>query len=237
MWLTGGPDAGRSVELPLGGHLVGRAGTCALTIDDPTVEAHHALLEVSEHGVEIVQLAGRLPVRVSTTHLEIGDSRVDLRPPAAAIGIVLGVTICDPLTGGGGEPVIVAADSLAIVDDHPEFARARSVVRSLASQAEMLGLTIPAHVISAPGDPVLDDHPAVLEIGTRWRARWTLQGVSTRLHAAGMSQVFMNSEARRSAIFQPSSVRSKRSANSPTRYVTSGSPDRAPATISTVVVA
>jgi len=158
---------------------------CAVTIADPAIEAHHALLEISDDGVELVQLAGRLPVMVATTHLEIGDTRIDLRPPAVGVGLVLGVTICDPLTGGGGAPVVLEADSLAIVDDHPEFARARAIVRSLTSQAEVLGITLPAHLITVAGDPALDDYPALLEIGARWRARWTTHGATVRLHAAG----------------------------------------------------
>ena len=99
IWVTAGPDAGWSVALPLGRHLVGRAMGCAVAIADPAIEAHHALLEIDEDGVELVQLAGRLPVRVATTHLEIGDTRLDLSPPATASGLVMGVTICDPLTG------------------------------------------------------------------------------------------------------------------------------------------
>jgi hypothetical protein len=204
IWVTAGPDAGWSVELPRGRHLVGRSRTCALTIDDPSVEAHHALLEISDDGVDLVQLAGRLPVRVATAHVEIGDSRLELRPPATPIGVVLGITICDPLTGVGGEPVVLDVDSVAIVDDNAEFARSRAIARSLASQADALGLTTPRCVLAAPGDPLLDDHPAILEIGARWRARWTVRDVSKRLHAAGMCQVFTNSDARRSAIFQPS---------------------------------
>ena len=141
--------------------------------------------------------------------------------------------------------MLLDRDSLAIVDHHPQLARAGAILRSLESQADALGLTPPACLLAAPDDPALDEHTAVLAIGARWRGRFTCGGQSVRLHAAGMSQVFMNSEPRRSAINQPSSVRSKRSANSPTAWcalgitpnVTSGASDRVPETISTVVVA
>jgi hypothetical protein len=43
-------------------------------------------------------------------------------------------------------------------------------------------------MLTAPGDPVLDDCRAMLEIGARWRARWTCRGRSVRLHAAGVSE-------------------------------------------------
>jgi len=158
---------------------------CAVTIADPAIEAHHALLEIDEDGVELVQLAGRLPVRLAKIHLEIGDTRMDLRPPAVGVGLVLGVTNCDPLTGGGGEPAVIDADSLAIVDDHPEFIHAHAIVRSLASQADALGLTTPDWVFATSADALLDDYPALLEIGARWRARWTTHDSTVRLHAAG----------------------------------------------------
>lgn len=220
-----------------------------MVIDDPAVEAHHLLLDIDdEDRFEVVQLAGRMSVDVSTTHVEIGDSRINLCPtgshPTHVAGLVLGVTVADPLCGGGGEPVVFESDSLAIVDEHPDLSGANAIVRSLASQAAALGLTVPAHVAASPDDPVLDGHPAILEVGARWRARLTCGDQSVRLHAAGMRQVFMNSDARRSAILQPSAVRSKRSANSPTAWCGLGmtpnatsSSDWVPATINTVVVA
>ena len=209
------------------------------------------LMTIDDEGsVDITQLAGRAPVAIRSTHVEIGDSRLDLRTSPAVAGLVLGLSVPDPLRcEHAGQPVLLDVDSLAIVDDHPTLARGRAVVRSLQSQAATQGLTTPDHVLTAPDDPLLESCLALLEIGARWRARWmpdmTRPEQIVRLHAAGMAQVFMNSDARRSAMRQPSSVRTNRSANSPTTWrslgtmpnVTSGSSDRVPATISTTVVA
>ena len=224
-----------------------------MVIDDPAVEPYHVLLTIDHGGgvdiVDVVQLAGRTPVASAASHVDVGDSRLDLGTRSHVAGLVLGVTVPDPLDGGGGEPVLLDVDALGIVDVHPELARGLAIVRSLHSQAATQGVTAPAYVLTAPGDPAIDECTAVLEIGARWRARWTPDvsqpAHSIRLHAAGVSQVFMNSDARRSAIRQPSSVRSNRSANSPTVWcslgtipnVTSGSSVRVPATISTAVVA
>ena len=248
--MTAGPDAGWWAELQAGRHLVGRARECAVVIHDPAVEPYHVLLHIDDEGpADVVQLAGRTPVATLATHVEIGDSRLDVGSRSRLTGLVLGVTLPDPLDGGGGEPVVVDVDTLAIVDANPELARGEAVIRSLHAQAARQGFTVPAFVLTSPDDPALDGCTSILELGARWRARWTPDVSkpehSLRLHAAGMSQVVMNSDARRSAIRQPSSVRSKRSANSPTVWcslgtipnVTSGSSERVPATINTVVVA
>lgn len=247
--MTAGPDAGWWAELQPGRHLVGRARDCAVVIHDAAVEPYHVLLEIGRDGdFDVLQLAGRTPVATGTSHIDVGDSRLDLGSRSPVTGLVLGVTTPDPLEGGGGEVVLLEVDALGIVDVHPDLAHGLAIVRSLHSQAASQGVTAPAFVLTAPGDPAIDECTAVLEIGARWRARWTpdvSQPHSIRLHAAGVSQVFMNSDARRSAIRQPSPVRSNRSANSPTVWcslgtipnVTSGSSVRVPATISTVVVA
>ena len=209
--MTAGPDAGRWMELHPGRHLLGRDRRCAVVVDDPAVEAHHVLLDIDDDDrLDVIQLAGRIPVVHATTHLEIGDSRIDLTPNRVSDGgreLLLGITVETPLGQGSGMPVLLDSDSLAIVDDHPDFTRARAILRSLSAQAAALGRAMPAHQLALSGDSLLDDHPAVLELGARWRARWTCRGQSVRLHAAGMSQVFMNNDARRSAIRQPSSVR------------------------------
>ena len=249
--VTAGPDAGWEIELEAGRHLVGRARHCAVVIDDPAVEANHVLLEIHDHGrVDVVQLAGRVPVATSRSYVELGDTRLDLVPPSPVAGLMIGLTLPDPMGGRlGGEPVVLDGDVMAVVDDHPELARGEAVVRSLRSQAAAQGLTTPAYVLTAPGDPALEGCPAILQMGARWRAHWT-PDVSQpqhalRLHAAGTSQVFITSDARRSAIRQPSAVRTNVSANSPTVWrslgttpnVASGSSEREPDTISTTVVA
>jgi hypothetical protein len=189
--VTAGPDAGWEIELEAGRHLVGRARHCTVVIDDPAVEPYHVLLTIEhEGGVDVVQLAGRTPVASAVSHIDVGDSRLDLGSPSQMTGLVLGVTVPDPLDGGGGEPVLLEVDALGIVDVHPELARGLAIVRSLHAQAASQGLTVPAFVITVPDDPALEDCTAMLELGARWRARWTPDVSrperSIRLHAAGM---------------------------------------------------
>ena len=190
--MTAGPDAGWWAELQAGRHLVGRARECAVVIHDPAVEPYHVLLEIDRHGdFDVLQLAGRTPVATGASHIDVGDSRLDLgsRPPVT--GLVLGVTAPDLLEGGGGEPVLLGVDALAIVDVHPDLARGEAIVRSLHSQAAAQGLTVPQCTIAMPDDPGLEDCTALLELGARWRGRWTLDvsqpHLAVRLHAAGMS--------------------------------------------------
>ena len=193
--MTAGPDAGWWAELQAGRHLVGRARDCAVVIDDPAVEPYHVLLTIDHGGgvdiVDVVQLAGRTPVASAASHIDVGDSRLDLRTRSRVAGLVLGVTVPDPLDGGGGEPVLVEVDALGIVDVHPELARGLAIVRSLHSQAAEQGRTVPPCMIAMPDDPGLEDCTAMLELGARWRGRWTpdvsLPHLAVRLHAAGMS--------------------------------------------------
>ena len=91
---------------------------------------------------------------ISVTRGSISD------PGRNVAGLVLGVTVPDLLGDGGGEPVVLRVDSLAIVDDHPELARGHAILRSLHAQAEQRGLTTPAHLLTAPGDPALDGYSA-----------------------------------------------------------------------------
>ncbi|WP_420451481.1 FtsK/SpoIIIE domain-containing protein [Ilumatobacter sp.] len=73
-----------------GRHLVGRAPHAALRIDDPTVEAHHAVLVVGDGGeVDLVQLTGAVPIRRedgagAMLSLRIGSSTVALRTAVGA---------------------------------------------------------------------------------------------------------------------------------------------------------
>ena len=189
--VTAGPDAGWEIELEAGRHLVGRAWHCAVVIDDPSVEAHHVLLEIDcEGGVDVVQLAGRAPVAIAASHIDLGDSRLELGSGSHVAGLVLGVTVADPLGNGqGGEPVSLEVDTLGVVDDHPDLQRGLAIVRSLHAQAARQGLTVPACVLTAPDDPAFDGCTSILEIGARWRGRWTPHvsqpHLSVRLHVAG----------------------------------------------------
>jgi hypothetical protein len=191
--VTAGPDAGWEAELRAGRHIVGRSRHCAVVIDDPMVEPYHVLLTIDdEGGVDVVQLAGRPPVATAASQMDLGDSRLEFGPRSQVAGLVLGVTVSDPLEGGGGEWVVVDVHTLAIVDDHPKFARGQAIVHSLNSQAAQQGLTAPDVVLTAPGDPTLEGCASILELGARWRARWTPDvsqpHLSVRLHVAGRAK-------------------------------------------------
>ena len=61
-WETG-PDAGGTRRLDTGRHLVGRARTAAVRCDDPSLEPHHALLELHADGtLQLTQLTGFVPL-------------------------------------------------------------------------------------------------------------------------------------------------------------------------------
>ena len=169
--MTAGPDAGWEIELRAGRHLVGRARHCAVVIDDPAVEPYHVLLTIDHEGGSTSSNSRgehrSQPRRVTWMSATRGSS---LGTRSQVAGLVLGVTVPDPLDGGGGEPVVVDVDTLAIVDDHPELARGQAIVRSLQLTGGKQGLTAPDCVLTAPGDPALDDCTSILEIGARWRA-------------------------------------------------------------------
>jgi DNA segregation ATPase FtsK/SpoIIIE, S-DNA-T family len=87
-----GPDAGGTVMLGHGTHIVGRAPSVAVRCDDEALEPHHVLLDISADGVSVRQLTGRIPVRVdraaigdsamivATAQLEVGHSVLAVRP-------------------------------------------------------------------------------------------------------------------------------------------------------------
>ncbi len=59
-----GPDAGRTIRLPPGRFLVGRARGVG-RIADPSIEAHHLSLQIDPLGaVAVTQLAGRVPAHI-----------------------------------------------------------------------------------------------------------------------------------------------------------------------------
>jgi hypothetical protein len=205
--LVAGPDAGRRVVLEAGRHLVGRSTGCSVVIDDASIEAHHLMIDVSgPANVELVQLAGRVPLlvdgeaagagrRLRVAHsIEVGDTRLEL-PESDVHGrrlpgvVELGVTV-DALAA----PVTLTAfegSVVGIVDLDPAAGVARSVARSIASQVLRAGpiLAMPELVLALPGDPRLDACSALLEVGPRWRGRWTPdateRSVTVRLHVAG----------------------------------------------------
>ncbi|MEP7203254.1 MAG: FtsK/SpoIIIE domain-containing protein [Ilumatobacteraceae bacterium] len=90
VWVAG-PDAGGTALLGDGDHVVGRAPGVAARCDDPALEPHHLLIQVSEGGALLRQLTGQVPVRidgevltnptvvVAAARLEIGHSILSLR--------------------------------------------------------------------------------------------------------------------------------------------------------------
>ena len=199
--LTAGPDAGRRLVLAAGRHVLGRARHCSAAVDDPAVEPHHALLDVSADGsVELVQLAGRTPVSVDgqpvgagriAASIEVGDSRIELVDTADLIDVTrcddiravvaIGVAIQPVLERAARQPglpvlfdVAVPGLVVGIVDTDPRLERARSVARSIAAQLARRAVSdvMPELVLAAPGDPSLDAATALLEISARWRGRW-----------------------------------------------------------------
>jgi DNA segregation ATPase FtsK/SpoIIIE, S-DNA-T family len=62
-WVVG-PDAGGTVVLSSGAHIVGRVRDAAVRCDDGALEPHHLLVEITEDGLMLRQLCGRVPVRI-----------------------------------------------------------------------------------------------------------------------------------------------------------------------------
>ena len=92
---TAGPDAGREHLLRTGRQWIGR-GAVDIGIDDPTLEAHHAVVDVSlAASVSVLQIAGRSPLRVDGfaadgwvsarpgSIVEVGCSRLEIVEPGA----------------------------------------------------------------------------------------------------------------------------------------------------------
>jgi hypothetical protein len=90
-----GPDAGWVTRLRPGTHWLGRIHG-DLQMLDPSVEAHHALVEMGRDGrVRLLQLAGRSPIRVDgdpahgwvrlghASVIEVGASRLELVDPTS----------------------------------------------------------------------------------------------------------------------------------------------------------
>ena len=97
-WRTG-PDAGATHDLRVGRHLVGRAHTADVRCDDPALQPHHALAEVSADGqLVLTQLTGRAPILLDGlvmsgeanvrdgSVVELGCSTIEFHRESASIG-------------------------------------------------------------------------------------------------------------------------------------------------------
>lgn len=92
--LDAGPDSQRTIMAAAEPIVLGRAAGRG-RIDDPTLEAHHVVVDPSRHIA--VQLTGRIPARVdglpvgngraiaTGSVIEMGASRIVVRPPAESV--------------------------------------------------------------------------------------------------------------------------------------------------------
>lgn len=92
--VTAGPDAGSRLRLGTGRHVVGRAPTCDLVVNDEGMSREHCTVEVSTEGVDLVDLRSTngtfvRGIRISRGPLRpgdevaAGDSRLVLRSAAS----------------------------------------------------------------------------------------------------------------------------------------------------------
>ena len=92
-WIAG-PDAGRSVSLSVGTHVIGRSSGAPIRCNDRAIELHHAQVEVfADQTMRVSQLGGRGDVTVDgaalcdTTRvvpgqrIAVGDSILEVRRP------------------------------------------------------------------------------------------------------------------------------------------------------------
>ncbi|MCU1392703.1 MAG: putative FtsK/SpoIIIE family protein [Ilumatobacteraceae bacterium] len=76
VWAAG-PDAGGTVALVVGEHIVGRSPLAAVHCGDPALELHHALLTVTPTRSIVRQLAGVAPIAVDDAACE-GECRIEM---------------------------------------------------------------------------------------------------------------------------------------------------------------
>lgn len=159
-----GPDSGRRHPLPVGRHHLGRSAACAVALDDPAVEPHHAVLDVAPGRCVLTQLTGRWPIMIDGcpmphgvvalgAAIEIGDSRLVLRrarghldsamtgsPLAVRLGCAISPTVPDrDLDGGCAAAPPHGAAVVADLDGPDRVVVIRgegapSVVRSIVAQ-------------------------------------------------------------------------------------------------------
>ena len=145
--VVGGPACGRPVLLGSGRHGIGRAPASGVVIDDPTVEAHHALLDVAADGQLIfTQVTGRSTVRIddepvvgaqrvrSGAAIRVGastivvhtldadrDARLDRSPPSSSAGSV------ERLAGDPWRRTVLRASTARDERDTPPITPPRAV--------------------------------------------------------------------------------------------------------------
>ncbi|MFD2090409.1 FtsK/SpoIIIE domain-containing protein [Blastococcus deserti] len=80
--VVGGPDAGRSVPLGRGHHVIGRSGDTAIRLHDPDVSRRHASVRVGEGAVTVADLG-------SSNGSRLDGIELDARPRSWPVGVVL----------------------------------------------------------------------------------------------------------------------------------------------------
>src|SRR3954467_12785270 len=99
--VTGGPDAGRTVPLAQGSHLVGRGSEATVALDDPDVSRRHVEVQVGGGTVAVADLGS-----TNGSHLDDEPLTTEARPwPAGAI-LRVGATALT-ITGPSGSAVAV----------------------------------------------------------------------------------------------------------------------------------
>ena len=80
--VTGGPEAGRTIGLGTGSHLLGRGSAADIRLDDPDVSRRHAVVAVGGDGISVTDLG-------STNGTCLGDRDVGAQPRPWPVGDVL----------------------------------------------------------------------------------------------------------------------------------------------------
>jgi hypothetical protein len=121
--IDAGPDAGRTVPVASDSIVLGRASGLG-RIEDPFLEAHHLL--ISSRGCEVIQLAGRIAVRVD------GDP-IDRRATLRVGSVIEAGSTRIAVVSTADEPIHPRVDTGAVVlgvgRRHPAVAHAVGDVR------------------------------------------------------------------------------------------------------------
>jgi S-DNA-T family DNA segregation ATPase FtsK/SpoIIIE len=80
--VVGGPDAGTTLPLARGRHVVGRGGEATVPLEDPDVSRRHVLVDVGAGGLTVADLG-------STNGSRLGSEALDSRPRPWSAGTVL----------------------------------------------------------------------------------------------------------------------------------------------------
>ncbi|MGY1641316.1 FtsK/SpoIIIE domain-containing protein [Geodermatophilus sp. SYSU D00703] len=138
--VVGGPEAGTTVPLARGRHVVGRGGEATVGLDDPDVSRRHALVDVGTGGLTVADLG-------STNGSRLGDEALGVRPQPWTGGAVLRI-------GASALVPAVPTDTPAALQPAPGGRlRLRSSPR-LATPRQQVEVRLPAPPVRAPRRPL-----------------------------------------------------------------------------------